>query len=403
MTHTIAPGLDIAAWPPARYTAPLGPDFKSGLDPLLPVFKIAWRAARGYELECWQVELLRAILELFPDGHPRAGELRYRQVIVSLGRQNGKTEIAAALGLFQLLQKAGALVIGIASSAEQARLVYDRTMDVIRKNPALAKRFDALTDTRGIRALDGGKYEIKAAKSAALQGLPIDLGIVDEVHLLKGALWNDLINGTGGRPDCLVVGITTAGDSGSELLTDLYALAATAIEDDASRFGAFIWEAPESRIPEDDETLGRYLAMANPSIASGRIDLDNVISDVRAMPEPDAIRYRLNRFLTSSTAAFMSLADWQARTRPAQYEWPTGPLVFTFDRTPEWSYATVTASVRAPDGKIHTEVVASLNHPTLETLVDVAVKLWAHGPAMFAMDGYALKQLGRERDCCTNR
>ena len=207
------PFTEIPAWPPARCTGPLGEDFPSALDPLLPVLEIAWRQAFGYDLEHWQIELLRAILEVFPEGHKRAGQLRFRQVIVSLGRQNGKTEIAAALGLWQLLRKAGALVIGIASSAEQARLVYDRAMKVISRNPALAKRFDALTDTRGIRAKDGGKYEIKAAKSAALQGLPIDLGIVDEVHLLKGALWNDLINGTGGRPDCLVVGITTSTNS----------------------------------------------------------------------------------------------------------------------------------------------------------------------------------------------
>ena len=396
MTYT-PPFADIEAWPPTRHTKPLSPDFPSAFDPYMRVFSLVWRTAFGYDLEEWQVQLLRAILEIFPDGHKRVGQLRYRQVVISLGRQNGKTEIAAALGLWQLLAKVGALVISIAHSREQATLVYGRTMQAISRNKSLAKRFAALTDTRGIRARGGGRYEMKASRSAALQGLPIDLGLVDELHLLKRFVWADLVNGTGGRADCIVVGITTAGDNDSELLLDLYALAGEAVKEDATRFGAFIWEAPEARVPEDDNTLGRYLAMANPSVASGRLDLENVISDVRSMPEPDVIRYRLNRFLTSSVAAFMSLADWQSRTRPAEYEWPTtGPLVFTFDRTPEWSYATVTASVRAADGKIHTEVVASLTHPTLETLVEVAMKLWAHGPAMFAMDGYALKQLGAE-------
>lgn len=386
------PFEDIPAWPPARYTGPLTEDFTSALDPLLPVLKIAWREAFGYDLEHWQIALLRAILEVFPEGHKRAGQLRFRQVIISLGRQNGKTEIAAALGLWQLLRKAGALVIGIASSAEQARLVYDRAMKVISRNPALAKRFDALTDTRGIRAKDGGKYEIKAAKSAALQGLPIDLGIVDEVHLLKSALWNDLINGTGGRPDCLVVGITTAGDPDSELLIDLYALAETAIPDEATRIGVFIWEAPEATVPDDDETLGRYLAAANPSIASGRVDPETVISDVRAMPKTDAIRYRLNRFLTSSEASFLALDEWLSRTRREDEMFPGGRVVFTFDRTPEWSWATVTATVKDGDGNLWTEVVASVPHPTVESLVALAEKLWVHSPIYFAADQYALKQ-----------
>ncbi len=60
------------------------------------------------------------------------------------------------MGIWALLRAPGQLVIGLASSADQARIIYDRTMYVIRSNPSLADLFTKLTDTRGIRAKDGG-------------------------------------------------------------------------------------------------------------------------------------------------------------------------------------------------------------------------------------------------------
>lgn len=380
--------MPVEAWPPTRSTAPLSADHDSLWRRFAPVFRIAWKAALGYSLDEWQEALLHAVTELRPDGR-----LRFRQVLVSLGRQNGKTELAAALGLLIMLWKSPALVIGIASTADQARLVYDRTMQVIRRNPALAARFERLTDTRGIRAKDGSKYEIKAAKSAALQGLPIDLGIVDEVHLLKSSLWTDLVNGTGGRPDCFVAGITTAGDDDSELLKHLYALAESGEGGDS--FGHFIWEAPEARVPEDDETLAEYLRAANPAIASGRIDVDIVVADVRSMAPTDVIRYRLNRFVAAKTE-FISQSAWIAVGRSEDEAFPTGVRpVFAIDRTPDWGFATIVAAVKVGD-VIWTEVVASLAQPTLERLVAACAALRKHSPATFIMDGYTLRDLGLE-------
>lgn len=393
------PYSDIAAWPPTRCTPPLSPEFRSAFDPFRAVFRIVWQHAFGFEFDVWQEELLRAVLEVFPEGHPRTGQLRFRQVVISLARQNGKTEIAAALGLWALLREAGALVIGIASSREQATLVYERTMQAINRNPALRAKFARLTDTRGIATKAGGRYELKAAKSAALQGLPIRLGLVDELHLLKRALWTDLVNGTGGRPDCLVAGITTAGDSQSELLIDLYRLGGEAIEEgDAARFGFFVWEAPESRIPEDDETLGRYLAAASPAIACGRLDLETVISDVRGLPEPDVIRYRFNRFLDAAQAAFIPVGVWRGAQRTEGDGWPAGVRpVFTFDRTPDWSFASIVATAKDAEGVIHAELVASLRSPNLAQLVEIAAKLHArHTPASIAHDGYGLRDFGKE-------
>lgn len=339
------------------------------------VLDIVWSVAFGYRLDPWQRWILRLVTELTP-----FGTLRHSQFLISLGRQNGKTEIAAALGLLFMLWKPSPYVVGIASSADQARLVYERVMRAIRPNPSLAAKFVALTDTRGLRSKTGGKYEIKAAKSAALQGLPLDLGIVDEVHLVKQALWTDMVNGLGSRPDCIVVGITTAGDDDSELLKHLYKLA------DEGKIGHAIYEAPEPRIPDDDDTLWSYLLAANPSLRTRPERREAVIETVRTMPPADAIRYRLNLF-TGSTGGYLTLA--QVAPLAATLTPPRSGAVLVIERTPTWSHGSITAAWVAKDGAIETQVVASISSPTTDKLVALAVAL-AGRTRLFVADGYSL-------------
>lgn len=383
-----------------NFTRPLSEDFPSDADWLLPIVDVAWKTADDpdFALDDWQRELIRRVLEVYPEGHERAGELRYRQCVISMGRQNGKSVLGAIFGLYGLLRASGQLVIGIASSADQARIIYERTMHVIRSNPSLVKLFSKLTDTRGIRAKDGGKYEIKASTGGALQGLPVNMALIDELHLLKPELWTSLVNGAAAKKSSLVLGITTAGDENSQLLKDLYETGVKSVAGDKSleRFGFFEWCAPEARVPDNDDELLEWLKQANPALASGRIDAENVLSDVRAMPSVDVIRYRLNKFVSSSNV-FIGLDTWIACGRPADYSWPTGKrAVFAIDRSPDWGYATIVAAVKDDAGIIHTEVVASFVKPTIQQLTDVATRLTQHSPSTFVVDGYAMRDLASE-------
>lgn len=389
------PFAEIPPWPPARWTPPLSPDFPSAFDGYVMLFRAVWLKAFGYTLELWQEEAIRHVLELYPPGHRRAGQLRFRQIVISLGRQNGKTELAAAIGLWALLMRAIPTVIGIATSTDQARLVYRRTMAAIRGTPQLKSKFRALTETRGIQTHDGGQYEIKAAKSAALQGIPIDVGLVDELHILVKALWFDLVNGLGGRPNCLVVGITTAGDDGSELLLHLYEQGDLAIaQGDEARFGFYCWESLEAAVPDDDDELGRELARGNPSVASGRTDIETSVTEVRSLPPQDAIRYRLNRFV-KQISAFISVAAWEANRVAEPFPDDARPL-FTIDRTPDWGYASIGVFTKLPDGRIYCDLAASVVRPTISQIADLCVQLSAHNPTTFGMDSFTLRDLGKE-------
>jgi phage terminase large subunit-like protein len=376
---------------PTRYTPPLTDAFESSVDWWLPIIEKAWaKATPGFRFDDWQVELLRRVTELLP-----SGELRWRSCLISMGRQNGKSEIVGALGIWALLRKVGTYNVGVASTAEQARLVYDRVQRVIASNPALERRMSKLTETRGIKSLDGSRYEIKASNANTLQGIPVSVGIVDEVHLVESKVWDALASGTGARPDTLLVGITTAGDENSELLNRLYANSEKGIAGDLERFGSWIWEASDAVVPDDDDELLELLMEANPALQSGRIDAKLLLGDVRALPTDDIIRYRLNRFIQSGKKTFIPAELWQKCERSFDATMPRGDVVFAIDRTPDWEHATIAAAVKVDD-VIHTELVASINKPTLEQLLYICGQLMDHSPRAIIVDGYTLRDLYKE-------
>lgn len=387
------------AWLPTVCNEPLSEDYPTDGHRLLDLVDRYWTTPDGepVHLDDWQRDLICRILERYPDDYKDpelAGRLRYRQVVISMARQNGKSLLAAILSLYGLVQHcAGPLVIGVASSREQAEVVYSRTHYVVRSTPALSKRIKP-TGTRGLKYRNGaGSYEMRASKGDALQGLPITLGLADELHLMRPEVWDSIVNGQRAQKDGLIIGITTAGDDDSILLRRLYKQGMTAVENPDSRFGFFLWEAPEG---STIDTPGA-LEAASPAIACGRIPASRVREDVRELPEVDQQRFTLNRWV-SAVNGWIPPGAWRACAR-SDGGIPTDArdVVFAVDKTPEWTYATITAAFKDPDGILHTEVVESMTSPTHERLVSSCVRLSElAGHATFVVDGYSLRNLARD-------
>lgn len=391
-------------WKPSQWTRPLSEDFITDGPKLRWLVEQVWSdptVPGEFHLDRWQEDLIDRMLERYPDDHENpdlAGRLRYRQIVVSIPRQNGKSVLGAIFALYGLmLHSAGPYVVGVAKSAEQARIIYDRLLYAIDNSALLKREFKKLTETRGIRTADGrGRYEIKASRGDSLQGIPVSLGIFDELHIAKPEIWQSLINGQATRADGLLVGITTAGDEQSTLLQQLYTLGQKAADGDATleRFGFFVWEAPESRIPDTDEELIQFLLEANPALREGRIPLSPIVADVRATPPADVIRYRFNRFVSSANA-FISAESW--RKCAVEEPFPAGIApIFIIDRTPDWGYASISVAARMPDGSTYLDLAASILRPTLSGLADLCVQLSAHGPSAYVVDSYQLPDLGEE-------
>lgn len=403
-----------APWMPTLWTPSLtGTEaFPTDGDRLLQLLDVAWsiEEADTFAWDPWQRWLFRHMLERYPVGHPtHAGKLRYRQVVVSLARQNGKTLVEGGLALWALAQHVKApRVIGIAAGVDQANIAYGYVRHAVIANRWLRRRF-VTTGTRGIRARSESRpasYVVKAGTEKALQGPPASAVIFDELHIARLAAWAAVTLGTSARPDAIVIGVTTAGDDNSDLLRHLYAqglASATgapvrcevckAEHQPDERFGFFLWEAPQGAAIDDAEAI----RAANPSVACGRRDVEDAIRDARSIPEPQARRYVLNQFIASENP-WLPVSRWAALPR-GQVATDAGHVVFAIARAENWTHAAITASIKDAAGRVTSELVASLTNPSLERLELLCHMLASRRAATFVMAAEQLKALSdRLRD-----
>jgi phage terminase large subunit-like protein len=388
---------------PGTFTEPLSEAFISDGPKLRKFCELFWKTQDGrpFKLDAWQAWLIDAVLERYPDNHPdpeKAGRLRYREVVISVARQNGKSVFAAIFGLYGLMMhEKGPTVIGLASSADQANIIYKRVKYVIDNHPALKRRFRT-TGTRGISRLDEpGMYQVKPAKADALQGIDTTLCLFDEVHLCDEEMWSAMVLGTSMMDDGLVLGITTAGDADSALLERLYKLGreAAAGDPDLERFGFFCWEAADGSAVDDPVAL----MAANPVISAGRRTVEFFQQQVRTMPPSLAKQFRLNLF-GAGASAWLDVSTWASL---ASGGIPDGvrPVV-TIDRTPGQSSASISLTAKV-DGKFYYELYADLSgidgkDPTDERLLEECLKLNRLNPLTFVVDGLRLKELAKQME-----
>ncbi len=382
-------------WKPTYWTEPLSEDFITDGDKIINIAHALWRLPEKHDellvLTDWQKWLIRHVLERFPDDYydpSKAGRLRYKQVVISMPRKNGKSLLGALFALYGLLLHEGAPeVISVAASADQAKIVYRRLKHQVDSSDLLGHFFSKTTEHRGLFTKDGtGMYKVIGSNVATAQGLHPSMVIFDELHVAKEDVWTAMALGSATRDDGITIGITTAGDDTSELLKHLYERGMNAIngQEDLERFGFFCWEAPKGCALDDEDAV----RSANPQLASGILNWESVKNELATMPEPDARRYRLNQFVSSMNAwipvgAWGSLPDGR----------PTNPEVFAIDRTSGWEYVSIVTAQLQEDGRVATELVASFTNTNIDEIIKACMTLGKYGKP-FIMDSNVLDDLG---------
>src|SRR5699024_1924775 len=143
-----------------------------------------------------------------------------------------------------------------------------------------------------------------SADAMSAQGLAPSTVIFDEIHALGAGrgeeMWSALTEGSGDRPESLLIGITTAGSSKESLLGQLYThgenLSSGALQDD--NFGIFWWGSHE-----DEDIFARETWLkANPNLRLGLMDETDFQSSLKIGTPAEIAsfeRYRLNRWVRS--------------------------------------------------------------------------------------------------------
>lgn len=170
-----------------------------------------WGRAGGEPiiLEAWQQFILWCVF-----GWKGAdGFRRFRTFYEEVARKNGKSTIGAAIGLYLAFAdgEPGAEVYSAATKRDQARIVHQEAIRMVRKNLQLKKFIRIYKDNLSLEQ-SASKYMPLGADSDSTDGLNVHGVIADELHAWKSReMWDVLETATGSREQALIVAITTAG------------------------------------------------------------------------------------------------------------------------------------------------------------------------------------------------
>ena len=141
------------------------------------------------------------------------GTRRFRTGYLEVARKNGKTTIAAGVGLYLAFVEGepGAEVYSAATKRDQAKISHRDATEMVKKSPQLKKLIGVFRDNLHERK-SGSKFEPLASDYNSLDGLNVHGVIADELHAWPSPeLWGVLKTGTGSRRQPLMLAITTAG------------------------------------------------------------------------------------------------------------------------------------------------------------------------------------------------
>lgn len=132
-----------------------------------------------------------------------------RTALVSVPRANGKTMMAAALGIAEMfVGAASAEVLVVASDQRQANITLKYARRMVELNPALSERVQVYADRLYLPENDATLLPLPA-EAGALHGHDPSLQIVDELHVVTEDVWEAVTSVAGKRPESLTLAIST--------------------------------------------------------------------------------------------------------------------------------------------------------------------------------------------------
>ena len=165
-------------------------------------------------LETWQKALVAATFG-FVDKN--TGFRRFREVLLIVARKNGKSTLAAAIGLYMQIAdgEPGAEIYALATKEDQAKLIWLEAKRMVKKSPVLGKRLKGLVKQivgRENQGYDDTLFKPLGADSDSLDGLNTHCALMDEIHAWTDMnLYDVIYDSMTARDQPLLFETTTAG------------------------------------------------------------------------------------------------------------------------------------------------------------------------------------------------
>ncbi len=169
-------------------------------------------APQVIKLELWEKAFLSVIFGIVD----AQGNRQFREVIMIVGRKNGKTLLAAIIAAYMAFMDGeyGARIYMAATKLEQANLCFDAFYQMVIKEPRLE---ELAHKRRSDIVIASSNTTIKplAFNAKKSEGLNIHLGVCDEISSWQGdaglKFYEALKSSQGARRQPMLLSITTAG------------------------------------------------------------------------------------------------------------------------------------------------------------------------------------------------
>jgi phage terminase large subunit-like protein len=252
---------------------------------------------KPFLLEPWQYnDIIRPLFGTLD----AKGNRIYREAVIGLPRDGGKSELAAAIVItcaFLEPEYEGEYVV-VARNKKQAGIVFNKMRRMILQNPELRAACDVMKSEIVIRDTGARIYAVPWDAGSA-QGIHAQVCVIDEYHVhrddsMRNAMLSGMIEGDG-----LLITISTAGPKREGPLWDLLQSAAR------DPRALVVWYGAGD---DDDAHDPKVWRKANPQ---SWITAKMLRDAHRTLPPWEFERYHLNRFPLGhgSQRAFRD-ADW---------------------------------------------------------------------------------------------
>lgn len=199
------------------------------------------------KLELFQKAAVQAIYGFVNDD----GIRKYNEVLMILGRKNGKSCLLSALGLFMMLgdKEGGSEVDCVASKRDQAKIVFNESYHMVEQSPWLSK-YIRKRKTDMYSGFNFGVFQPLSSDSNTLDGLNPSCGIIDELHSIKDRNIYDVVKqGMTARKQPILFEITTSGMNRNSIYDSQYEYATGVLNGDIKdeHFLPIIYELDSSK------------------------------------------------------------------------------------------------------------------------------------------------------------
>ena len=222
---------------------------------------------KPFRLLPWQEKIIRDVFGTVRDEDPSMRQ--YNQVYIEIGKKNGKSELGAALALNMLINddEWKAEVYSCASDRQQAAIVFDVAVDMVKQNPTLSKLIKIIPSTkRMVYQPTGSIYQVLSSEVATKHGLNVSACIFDELHTQPTrALYDVMTQGSGdARKQPLWFFLTTAGTDRNSVCWEVHQKALDILEGRKHdpRFYPVVYGLPDDADWQDEQNWYK----CNPSL-----------------------------------------------------------------------------------------------------------------------------------------